>query len=284
MRSQPLSSSTSTNRPPSPDYAVPCRLAPAIAASLVLGRRRVFSVDARRMVRSFRPHPRIEDTGHIPPAGPFVLVTNHYYKPGYHAWWGVAAIAATIAERRVDSPEMVWMLANRWTYSNAFQSRVVTPLTHWVFARLARTYEFISTPPMPRQEKYTEEGAQSVRRILALYDAPVGREAPAIGVVPEGRDSEDGGLIEPPLGAGRLLLHLARRGLSLLPVGVAEIDGFLTLRFGPVFVLNPWPGLDKDERDRRASAQVMLAIGRLLPADLWGVYRVQLEQAQHSSE
>jgi len=279
-----LTAHTSANGPPSPDYVVPWGLAPAIAASVVLGRRRSFSADARRMVRCFKPQPRIEDAGYIPPGGPFVLVTNHYYKPGYHAWWGVAAIAATIAERRPGGPEMVWMLANRWTYTNTLQSRVITPLTHWVFTRLARTYGFISTPPMPRQETYTEEGAQSVRQILGLYDTSAVHSRPAIGVAPEGRDSEDGGLLEPPLGTGRLLLHLARRGLRLLPVGVAEISGSLTLRFGPMFVLNPWPGLDKHERDRRASAQVMLAIGRLLPADLWGVYRTELKQGQRSSE
>ncbi len=273
-----MSTRPSTNGQPSVDYGVPWGLVPAIAVSLVLRRRRSFSTDARRMVRGFKPQPCIENARHIPQDGPLVLVTNHYYKAGYHAWWGVMAIAATIAERRASSPEMVWMLANRWTYNDALRSHVVTPLTHWVFTRLARTYGFISTPPLPRQEKYTDEGARSVRQILGLYDSPAVHARPAIGVAPEGRDSENGSLIEPPRGTGRLLLHLAARGLRLLPVGIAEINGALTLNFGPVFELDAWPGLDKDERDRRTSTQVMLAIGQLLPADLWGAYAAELSR------
>jgi len=123
-----------------------------------------------------------------------------------------------------------------------------------------------------------EEGARSVRLVLSLLDPPTNEAKAIIGIAPEGRDSPDGSLVEPPSGTGRLLLHIARHGLSVLPVGVAEIDGVLTARFGPPFALGSWPELNKKEQDRRASAQVMTAIGVQLPSALWGAFRAQIEQ------
>jgi hypothetical protein len=220
----------------------------------------------------------VERAERIPVEGPFLAVTNHYLAAGYRVWWGIALICATIAERRPGARETVWMLANRWTYPDALRSQVVTPLTHVVFTRLARVYGFISTPPMPRQARYTEEGAQSVRRLLALLDPAAGAERPAIGMAPEGRDSPDGSLVEPPAGTGRLMLHIAKRGLPLLPIGVCEADGVLTARCGLLFTLENHPGLRKDEQDHAASAQVMVEIGKLLPPELQGVYRIRIEQ------
>lgn len=262
----------------SPYYGVPRSLALALATSVLLGRRRRFSADAKRLVAAFRPPPRVERVERIPMEGPFLAVTNHYYAPGYRVWWGIALISAMLAERRSGAHETVWMLANRWTYPDALRSQVLTPLTYVVFTRLARVYSFISTPPMPRQARYTEEGAQSVRRLLALLDPGVGAERPAIGMAPEGRDSTDGSLVEPPAGTGRLMLHIAKRGLPLLPIGVCEADGVLTARCGLPFVLEDHPGLSKKEQDYAASAQVMVEIGKLLPHELWGAYRMQMEQ------
>lgn len=268
----------------SPCYGVPRGLELSLAASVLLGRRRRFSVDAKRLVGAFRPPPRVEHAERIPPEGPFLAVTNHYYAPGYRVWWGIALISATLAERRPEARETVWMLANRWTYPDALRSHLVTPLTYVVFTRLARVYGFISTPPMPRQERYTEEGAQSVRRLLARLDPAVVAERPAIGIAPEGRDSPDGSLVEPQEGTGRLLLHIAKRGLPLLPIGVCEVDGVLTARCGPSFSLENHPGLGKNEQDRAASAQAMVEIGKLLPHELWGAYRAQIEQCLSRAE
>jgi hypothetical protein len=266
-----------------PDYRVAPSLALSIAASIALGRRRHFSSDARRLVQGFRPPPRIENVHYIPRCGPFILVTNHYFKPGYRVWWGVAAIAAAVADRRPGAREMVWMQSNRWTYPDRMRSRLLTPLTKLAFTRLANTYGFVPTPPMPRDERYTAEGAQSVRRMLSLLEAPDLGDRPAIGVAPEGRDNESGGsLIEPPAGTGRFLVHLARSGLTFVPAGVCEVEGTLTVRFGPPFSLETQFGLSKDERDRSASTQVMLAIGRLLTKDLWGAYAGHLATPERS--
>jgi hypothetical protein len=247
----------------------------SVARSLVLGQPRSFATDAQRLAEGMDPKPRVENAHFIPSTGAFVVVSNHYCKPGYSAWWGVALIAATIAQARPADAEITWAMTNRWTYPDWLGSHVKTPLTYWVFTRLARMWGFVSMPPMPPQPQYVVEGMRAVRQLLALLASPAGQQ-PCIGIVPEGRDSPDGSLIEPPAGTGRLLLHLTEAGLPMLPVGVSEVDDVLTARFGQLFQLRVSGTRDRKELDRLASAQVMTAIGAQLPRELWGMYRAQI--------
>lgn len=272
----PRWSSRATTVDTGPRYSYPTRLVLSIAASVLLGKKRSFRTDAQQLIAGIRPEPRVENTHLIPPEDVFIVVTNHYYKPGYGVWWGIALITAAIAQARNLSEEIVWLMTNRWTYPDALRQHLLTPLTHLFFTRLARTYGFIPMPPMPPQPRYWQEGACAVRQVLSLLSSASGRK-PLIGLAPEGRDSHDGSLIEPPPGNGRLLLRMASYGWKVLPVGVAEIDGVLTARFGPPFTLNSQLGWSKEEQDRKASTQVMTAIGALLPPSLWGVYRAQIE-------
>jgi hypothetical protein len=241
-----------------------------------MGRKRALGADAQQLIQSVVPEPCVQNAHLIPREDPFVVVTNHYYRPGYHVWWGVALITATVARCRPPSSEMVWLMTNRWTYPDPLRSRLLTPLTHWLLTSLARTYGFVPTPPVPPQPRHREKGARSVRQVLALLDSSTNEDKPIIGLAPEGRDSPDGSLIEPPPGTGRFLLHMAGSGLKVLPVGVAEINRILTARFGPPFALDSRPELSKAEQDRRASAQVMVAIGAQLPPALWGAFREQI--------
>jgi hypothetical protein len=248
----------------------------SVTWSVLLGQRRSFTPDAQQLVAGMTPTPRVENAQYIPAAGAFVVVTNHYYKPGYSAWWGVALIAAAIAQARPADSGITWAMANRWTYPDWLRSHVTTPLTYWLFTRLARTWAFVSMPPMPVHPQYVPEGARAVRQLLTLL-ASAPEQKPCIGLAPEGRDSPDGSLIKPPAGTGRLLLHLADHGLPLLPVGVAEVDGVLTARFGQPFQLCVAEELERKELDRLASTRVMTAIGAQLPPELWGLYRTQIE-------
>jgi len=127
-------------------------------------------------------------------------------------------------------------------------------------------------PPMPPDPLQVEERARAVRRALSLA-----RQGAMIGLAPEGRDSSDGGLTDPPAGAGRFLLLLTEASLPILPVGVAEKDGILTVSFGEPFTLQAQVGLGKREQDRRVGETVMVAIGKLLPPELWGIYGEQID-------
>lgn len=273
----PRRSSRTTAVQAGPRYSYPMRLVLSIAASVLLGEKRSFRADAQQLIAGIQPEPRVENTQLIPPEDAFVVVTNHYYKSGYGVWWGIALITAAIAQARHPSEDIVWMMTNRWTYPDALRHHLLTPLTHFFFTRLARVYGFIPMPPMPPLPQYLQEGVCAVRQVLSLLSNATGEHKPLIGLAPEGRDSHDGSLIEPPPGNGRLLLRMASYGWKVLPVGVAEIDGVLTARFGPPFALGSWPELSKEEQDRRASTQVMTAIGAQLPPALWGVYRAHIE-------
>lgn len=272
----PRWSSHATTAEISPRYSYPTRLALSIAMSVLLGRKRSFRTDAQQLLAEIQPEPRVENAHLIPAEDSFIIVTNHYYKPGYGVWWGIALITTAIARARNSSEDIVWLMTNRWTYADTLRRSLLTPLTHLFFTRLARTYGFIPMPPMPPQPKYWQEGVCAVRQVLSLLNSK-GERRPLIGLAPEGRDSHDGSLIEPPPGNGRFLLRMANYGLKVLPVGIAEIDGVLTARFGSPFALNFWPEVSKEEQDRRAATQVMTAIGALLPSSLWGVYRTQIE-------
>jgi hypothetical protein len=277
LRRASCSNPTGDDRP-MPRYAYPLGLSLSIAVSVVLGRKRAFGADAEQLIHGIVPEPCVENAHWIPREDPFIVVTNHYCRPGYGVWWGIALITAAIAQCRPPSNEIVWLMTNRWTYPDPLRSRLITPLTRLVFTRVARTYGFVPTPPMPPQSRYTEEGARSVRHILSLLGSSANAGKPMIGLAPEGRDGPDGSLIEPPSGTGRFLLHMARHGLEALPVGVAEINGVLTARFGPPFALGSRPELNKKEQDHQASAQVMVAIGTQLPRALWGAFRAQIER------
>ena len=248
----------------------------ALLWDVLRGRSRSFEADAASLLRILRPQPQVEHASCIPPEGPFVVVLNHYCRQGLGAWWGVFLIGQAIACQRMESGEVRWVMTNGWTYQDPIRSRLLTPLTRWLFRKIARSYGFISMPPMPPDPLQIEERAQAVRKALSLA-----HKGAMIGLAPEGRDSSDGSLIEPPAGTGRFLLLLAKAGLCILPAGAAEKDGTLTVSFGAPFILKTQPSLEKRQRDLRAGETVMVAIGGLLPPALWGIYREQI-RAEYS--
>ncbi len=263
-----------------PRYVHPPWLVLTIATSALLHKKRNLGADAARLIGNVTPPPRVEDAHWIPRQAPFLVVTNHYYRPGYRVWWGAALITWAIEQSVSQPADIVWLMTNRWTYNDWLRSHLITPLTHIVLTRLAHTYQLVSMPPMPPQPKYTEEGAQGVRHVLTHLRHVAHESEPILCLAPEGRDSPDGSLIEPAPGTGRFLLHIGNHGLKVLPVGVAEIEGALTARFGPPFTLRSQPTWTREERDRQACAQVMTAIGLQLPETLWGAYRSAIEQTK----
>lgn len=232
------------------------------AIPFLLRRRRSLARDGREVMAA-NPYPRrIEGLEHAPPAGPFVLLMNHYNRKGLRPQICGLIISAVLAQVRQGQPEIAWVFAGELERFIYAPLPVPRWLMRWLFQRLAQVYGLVA---MPRHWRSPMERAAALRRVVkALATAPVGLTPEAAG---------PGILQAPPPGTGLLLLRLARTGHPFLPVAIyEEEDGTLVVRFGPTFHLSP-PEADAKERDRLASDAVMRAIGHLLPPRYQGAYR-----------
>lgn len=247
-------------------YPLPAPIVPGLAADLLLGRRRSLRSDALRIIAQLRPRLRVLGEDFIPRGGPCLITINHYTRPGMPAWWLVLAASACVPA------EIHWIMTSAWTFPDALRLRLVTPVTRFLFRRMAQVYGFTSMPPMPPAPQDVEESARAVRQVLA-YARRV--ECPVIGLAPEGRDApheQPGVLIEPPPGVGRFVLQLAHLGLPISPVGVYEGAGNLCIRFGELYEFDISQGKNAEQRDWQASQAIMLRIATLLPPELHGNY------------
>jgi len=222
-------------------------------------RRRSFRRDARMLVDRLSPPLRVEGTLPDVEHGSWVVVVNHFTRPGFRAWWIPMAISATLPR------EVCWVTTSRLTYRDPLRAATVTPASRWFLRHVARLYGFVAMPPMPPRDFEVAARAEAVRRALRKASEP----GALLGLAPEGSDMPGGVLTPPPSGSGRFLLHLARHGLRFQPVGAFEDDGRLCLRYGPPFDL---PHSLTEPIDDSATRLVMSAIAACLPQRLRGAY------------
>lgn len=231
------------------------------------GRPRSLSQDLGLLLQGAHPAPRALGDANIPPDSPFIVVVNHYDRPGLGAWWGAAIILPRIAAKRTREPrEVHFMMAREWWYPSGFGRWVKQPITRWAFGQLAKTYGLVALPPVV--EQYRGTGAYAIRRALALTR---GEHPELVGLAPEGNTGAGQALCEPPSGGGLFLLMLAHDTIPFLPVGLYEEDTLIA-KFGELFELQVPHTLPREQRDRQAVRQVMTRIGALLPEKMWGVY------------
>jgi hypothetical protein len=249
-----------------PRYAFPPGILPPILMSVLLGRRRSFQADSRRLVRGISKLVVVEDSpnlyplpgpeGESPPTRGWLVTMNHFHRPGFGVWWIPIAIASRLP---VD---MRWVMAGAWTYPDPIRSRTLTPLSQWIFSRIAHAYNFFNMPPMPPRPWEVAERARAVRRVLAWVRVA---EQPVLGFAPEGMDPPPGQMIMPPSGVGRFIGHLANCGLAILPVAGYEQGDALCLRFGKPYRLSPTSPGRRPELDAQVCGEVMRAIADCLP-------------------
>ncbi len=234
----------------------------SIIASVLLGSKRSFASDAVAMVAKLRPPLHVE--GRIPDlsGSAWVVIVNHYYRPGFRAWWIPLSISSVIPS------EIHWTMTSTWRFENRSYLGWLQPLLRKLFHRIAAVYGFTNMPPMPPSIEETQQRAHAVRQVLRHV---ITHPEAILGMAPEGRDAPDGGLIVPPSGVGRFVCHLAKHGMRMLPMGVFEAGGRLCLQVGSPMKL---PLLDgtPEERDREMSDLLMEAIAECLPAHLRGAY------------
>ena len=240
------------------------------ALAVLLGQRRDMSTDADATLSGAQPIPRIIDDHYVPAQGPFVLIANHYERPGLKVFWGGMLASAAVGRRRGESKGLHWLMTSEWYDFRISFLPVPVWLIRWLFRRLADVYGLII---VPRATAKLVGRAAAMRSILQVID----RQQGAIALYPEGIGK--GALIDPQPGTGALLLLLSNRGVPVLPVGLFEEGEVLTARFGPSMLLSVPSNIDKDMRDELARRQMMIAIGRLLPDHLWGAYKADIQES-----
>jgi len=249
-----------------PAYRYPPWATLDIALGVLAGRPRSLARDAHRLasgISSLRvegnPQALFTDGGRAASARGLLFTFNHYSRPGFQVWWIPIALASVVP------CEMHWVMATAWTYPDWLRSHTLTPLSTWLFHRLARAYGFTPMPPMPPRPWELAARANAVREVLRWARA---QARPVIGLAPEGMDPPPGKMMMPPAGVGRFIDKLARLGLAIVPVGAYEEGGALCLNFGRPYLLGARAEEDRDMRDGQVGHIVMQHIAERLPSHL----------------
>jgi hypothetical protein len=246
-----------------PDYSYPSRLVLGVGGNVLFGGQRSFRADGQACVERLEPSLRVLGAENVPHSGPCLITFNHYYRPGFDAWWVALAIAATVP---VD---IHFVMTGELTFPGKWYAPLGMAGSRWLLKRLSRIYGFTTMPPMPPRPKDVEARARSVRAVLSYV-----KEHPQaiLGLAPEGGDQPSGVLTWPPSGAGRFISLLACYGSRIVPVGAYEEEGAFCLHFGEAYELSIPDGLSADEKDHAAAEIVMRAIARQLPLRLCGEF------------
>jgi hypothetical protein len=271
MTEAPAMASDATRK--QPNYEFPWLPRIPFAFDFLLARGRSFAHDSA-LVMAANPYPRrFEGFEHLPPESTFVIVMNHYSRPGLHPYHCALAVSVEVARQRPGQTELSWLLTSEWYGAHFGPIPVPVWLTRWAFSRISRIYGLVV---LPRRGELVMARASSLHRVLSvLANAP-------IAITPEGGGS--GHLMEPPAGSGLFLSILSQRGYPLFPLAVWEEDSTFVLRLGPPFGLSLPRDMSRDEADRLARERTMVALGRLLPREYRGVYAAAVERSPADDE
>ena len=234
------------------------------------GRRRDLPADIAAALAAVRPPPQVRNDHHVPAEGPFVLVLNHYERPGLKVFWSGCVASHAVAQRRPRHKAVRWLMTSEWYNVRLGPIPVPVLVSRLFFRRLGRAYGLVIIPRAAERGVGRAAALRTILNIARGSDEPIGLFPEAVGT---------GRLIQPPQGLGSFLLLLSSHGLPILPAGAFEEDGRLTVSFGAPFHIEVPRGASRAEKERLASQQVMVAIGRLLPEELWGVYAAAIQEA-----
>ena len=246
-----------------PQYSYPLHLAPGLFANVLFGGRRSFRRDAQACAERILPPLRVLGEENIPHCGPCLITFNHYYRPGFNAWWMALALAATVP---ID---IHFVMTGELTFPGKWYAPLGMAGSRWLLSRFGKIYGFTTMPPMPPRPKDVHARVQSVRRALAFART---HPQAILGLAPEGGDQPGGRLNWPAAGAGRFISLLTDSRSIIIPVGAYEENGVFCLNFGQAYPLHIPAGLSADEKDHRVAEITMQAIAQQLPLRLRGEF------------
>jgi 1-acyl-sn-glycerol-3-phosphate acyltransferase len=187
---------------------------------------------------------------------PFVVMANHYARPGFSTPWVALGISAVLP------PEITWIMSNEWLFEGNRVAFLLRPLMRFVLRSITLAYGLVPMPTMVQGYSTPQGRTAGVREAIER----VRRDPNCIlGITPEGMDSPNDKLMLPPSGVGRFLLHLSEMGLPMLPAAVFESDGCLHVHFGKANLLEVADGLSPSSADLAARELLIRKIGELMP-------------------
>jgi hypothetical protein len=231
-------------------YPVPWDLVFGLTKHFADGTQRDIDGFTREIVSRMDPPPRVEGWEHLPEDPRFVLVPNHYQRPGLWILHCAAAMTQAVRERYgPGDPPVRWVVTANWPPIRLGPWKLGSP-GDWLLPKVAHV---LHCYPVSFAGNNPAFSAASIRRILKeakRVDRP-------IGIFPEGVAGTAGVLVDPLPGVDRVLRHLGTLGWPAVPCGVSEAGRFV-LRFGPVV-----PALDLAESEDAAKL-CMAAVAALL--------------------
>jgi hypothetical protein len=204
---------------------IPWKLIFSLGPNIV--NRSMTDVDAftAAIVSGITPKPRIEGVENLPEDPSFVLAANHYQRKGLWILFPAAVLTQVIRERYgPQNPPVRWMVTANWPRVRLGPLSFPSPGD----VLLPRVADALACYPVSFAGSNQAFTARSLRRIL--------REAPRanrpLGIFPEGVGGSAGVFTKPIPGVERLLSHLAKAGMTVVPVCISEFEERLIFRIG----------------------------------------------------
>ena len=205
-------------------YPVPWRLVLGLGPHIANGTRTSVDAFSAGIVGRMNPRPEIVGQPNLPNSAHFVLVANHFQRKGMWILHPAAVLTQAIRDHYgPGDPPVRWMVTANWPRIRMGPLSFASPGD----LLLPRVAEALACYPVSFAGSNAAFTARSIRRVL--------REAPAsdrpLGIFPEGVGGAAGTLSQPLPGVDRLLLHLAKAGMPVVPAAISEADR-LRIRFG----------------------------------------------------
>jgi hypothetical protein len=212
------------SRPEQLRYPVPWDLVFGLTSNLRRGEATSVDRFSAGIVARMNPPPVYRGFENLPASPRFVLAANHYQRKGLWILHAAAVLTQAIRQHYGPSdPPVRWIVTANWPPLRLGPWRLPSP-GDWLLPRVAHVLQCYPVSFAAHNPGFT---ARSIRRVL--------REAPKlarpIGIFPEGVAGSAGRLATPLPGVGRLLAHLAKLGLPVVPVTISEAQGRFLINF-----------------------------------------------------
>jgi len=187
------------------------------------------SVDSftSEICQGITPQPVIEGVENLPDNPTFVLAANHYQRKGLWILFPAAVMTQIIRQRYgPGDPPVRWMVTANWPRIKLGPLSFPSPGD----ILLPRVADALACYPVSFAGSNQAYTARSIRKILR--DAPKANRP--LGIFPEGVGGSAGVFSKPIPGVERLLSHLAKSGMPVVPVCISEAQGRLIFRMGPL--------------------------------------------------